>query len=146
MKIFKFAAMVLAAVLLLPGLASAAPQAGNAIARLQAFLRDVHSLKADFTQVVLNANLQQVRKSVGTLAIKRPDRFRWDYATPNKEIIVADGKRVWIYDVELQQVTVKPLSGTLAASPAVLLSGSNDVDKSFAVKDLGESKIGRAHV
>ena len=50
-KIFKFAAMVLAAVLLLPGLASAAPQAGNAIARLQAFLRDVHSLKADFTQV-----------------------------------------------------------------------------------------------
>ena len=139
MKIFKFAAMVLAAVLLLPGLASAAPQGGNAIARLQAFLRDVHSLKADFTQVVLNANLQQVRKSVGTLAIKRPDRFRWDYATPNKEIIVADGKRVWIYDVELQQVTVKPLSGTLAASPAVLLSGSNDVDKSFTVKDLGES-------
>ncbi len=139
MKIFKFAAMVLAAVLLLPGLASAAPQAGNAIARLQAFLRDVHSLKADFTQVVLNTNLQQVKKSVGTLAIKRPDRFRWDYATPNKEIIVADGKRVWIYDVELQQVTVKPLSGTLAASPAVLLSGSNDVDKSFAVKDLGES-------
>ncbi len=139
MKIFKFSAMVLVAVLLLPGLASAAPQAGNAIARLQAFIKDVHSLKADFTQVVLDANLQQVRKSVGTLAIKRPDRFRWDYATPNKEIIVADGKRVWIYDVELQQVTVKPLSGTLAASPAVLLSGSNDVDKSFTVKDLGES-------
>ncbi len=139
MKIFKFPTMVLGAVLLLPGLASAAPQAGNAIVRLQAFLRDVHSLKADFTQVVLDANLQQVRKSKGTLAIKRPDRFRWDYATPNKEIIVADGKRVWIYDVELQQVTVKPLSGTLAASPAVLLSGSNDVDKSFTVKDLGES-------
>jgi len=138
-RFFKFLGIVLVAVLLLPGLASAAPQASNAITRMHAFLRDVHSLKADFTQVVLDANLQQVRKSVGTLAIKRPDRFRWDYATPNKEIIVADGKRVWIYDVELQQVTVKPLNGTLAASPAVLLSGSNDVDKSFVVKDLGES-------
>jgi len=129
--------IVLCMAVLMPGLAAAATHSGNAIMRMQAFLKDVHSLKADFTQVVLDANLQQVRKSVGTLAIKRPDRFRWDYATPNKEIIVADGKRVWIYDVELQQVTVKPMTGTLAASPAVLLSGSNDVDKSFTVKDLG---------
>ncbi|MGH8307982.1 MAG: outer membrane lipoprotein chaperone LolA, partial [Gammaproteobacteria bacterium] len=110
----------------------------TAIRQMQSFLKNVHSLKANFTQVVLDANLQQVKKSVGTLIIKRPDRFRWNYATPNKEIIVADGKRVWIYDVELQQVTVKPLNGTLAASPAVLLSGSNDVSKSFTVKDLGK--------
>ncbi|MGH8378486.1 MAG: outer membrane lipoprotein chaperone LolA [Gammaproteobacteria bacterium] len=123
--------------LFLPGSTQAA-HTDAAIQEMQSFLKDVHSLKADFTQVVLDANLQQVKKSVGTLVIKRPDRFRWDYATPNKEIIVADGKRVWIYDVELQQVTVKPLNGTLAASPAVLLSGSNDISKSFVIKDLGE--------
>ena len=138
MRILKFAGIVLSAVFIFPGVASAAPQAGNGIARMHAFLKDVRSLKADFTQVVLDANLRQVKESVGTLAIKRPDRFRWDYATPNQEIIVADGRRVWIYDVELQQVTVKSLNGTLAASPAVLLSGSNNVQQNFIVKDLGE--------
>lgn len=107
------------------------------VARMHAFLEDVHTLKADFTQVVLDSNLKQVKQSTGTLSIKRPDRFRWDYAKPNPEVIVADGKRLWLYDVELQQVTVKPLNDTLAASPAVLLSGSNDVEKSFSVEDLG---------
>lgn len=114
---------------------AAAPAGG--VARMHAFLEDVHSLKADFTQVVLDSNLKQVKQSTGTLSIKRPDRFRWDYAKPNPEVIVADGKRLWLYDVELQQVTVKPLNDTLAASPAVLLSGSNDVEKSFSVEDLG---------
>lgn len=108
------------------------------IARMHAFLEDVHSLKADFTQVVLDSNLKQVKQSNGTLMIKRPGRFRWDYAKPNPEVIVADGERLWLYDVELQQVTVKPLNDTLAASPAVLLSGSNDVERSFKVEDLGE--------
>lgn len=114
-----------------------AAQPGSAVTRMQNFLSQVHSLKADFTQVVLNANLKQIKKSSGTLAIKRPNRFRWDYAAPNPEIIDADGKHVWMYDVELQQVTVKPLTGTLAASPAVLLAGSNDVQKNFTVADLG---------
>src|SRR5215472_13506387 len=108
------------------------------VARMHAFLEDVHSLKADFTQVVLDSNLKQVKQSNGTLTIKRPGRFRWDYLKPNPEIIVADGKRLWLYDVDLQQVTVKPLNDTLAASPAVLLSGSNDVEKSFTVQEQGE--------
>jgi outer membrane lipoprotein carrier protein len=117
-------------------LAAAGPDAG--VVRLHGFLAQVHSLKADFQQVVLDSNLKQVKESTGTLVIKRPNRFRWDYAKPNQEIIVADGTRVWLYDVALQQVTVKPLTGTLAASPAVLLSGSNDVEKSFSVQDLGQ--------
>ena len=114
---------------------SAAP--AGSVAVMRAFLEDVHSLKADFTQVVLDTNLRQVKQSTGTLTIKRPGRFRWDYLKPNPEIIVADGKRLWLYDVDLQQVTVKPLNDTLAASPAVLLSGSNDVEKSFSVQDQG---------
>ena len=134
---FKLGCTVFFTLLALPQVVAAA-RTDTAIRQMHVFLQQVHSLKADFTQIVLDPNLQEVKKSVGTLAIKRPDRFRWDYATPNKEIIVADGKRVWIYDVELQEVTVKPLNGTLAASPAVLLSGSNNVEKSFTVKDLGE--------
>ncbi|MGA9853332.1 MAG: outer membrane lipoprotein chaperone LolA [Gammaproteobacteria bacterium] len=137
MRVRKLIITLAAAVAFLP-VAGQAAQSGIAVQEMQSFLKNVHSLKADFTQVVLDTNLKQVKQSRGTLVIKRPDRFRWDYATPNPEIIVADGKRVWIYDVELQQVTVKPLNGTLAASPAVLLSGSNDVAKSFTVKDMGE--------
>lgn len=112
--------------------------ADSGIGRMHAFLQEVKSLKADFTQVVLDSNGKTVKQSTGTLVIKRPDRFRWDYAKPNDETIVADGKKLWLYDVALQQVTVKPLNDTLAASPAVLLAGSNDVEKSFAVNDLGE--------
>jgi outer membrane lipoprotein carrier protein len=112
--------------------------AGGSVAKLHAFLQDVKTLKAGFTQQVLDANGKQVKQSNGTLSLKRPDRFRWDYAKPNEETIVADGKKLWIYDVQLQQVTVKSMSANLATSPAVLLAGSNDVDKSFTVADLGE--------
>jgi chaperone LolA len=112
--------------------------AGSGVARMHAFLQDVKTLKADFTQAVLDSNQKQVKQSSGTLLIKRPNRFRWDYVKPNQQVIVADGARLWMYDVDLQQVTVKPLNDTLAASPAVLLSGSNDVEKNFSVTDLGE--------
>jgi len=112
--------------------------ADTGVARMHAFLQDVKGLKADFTQIVLDSNGKQVKQSTGTLIIKRPDHFRWDYAKPNDETIVADGKHLWLYDVALQQVTVKPLNDTLAASPAVLLAGSNDVEKSFAVTDGGD--------
>jgi outer membrane lipoprotein carrier protein len=128
--------LCLCAVLLL--LSSPSYAAGGSVARLHAFLQDVKSLKADFNQQVLDANGKQVKQSNGTLSLKRPDRFRWDYAKPNEEIIVADGKKLWIYDAQLQQVTVKSMSANLANSPAVLLAGSNDVDKNFTVTDLGE--------
>ena len=112
--------------------------AGGSIAKLHAFLRDVKTLQASFTQQVLDANGKQVKQSTGTLSLKRPDRFRWDYAKPDGETIVADGRKLWIYDAQLQQVTVKSMSSNLATSPAVLLAGSNDVDKNFTVTDLGE--------
>jgi outer membrane lipoprotein carrier protein len=125
-------------VLMLSSLSLSSQAADTGVARMQAFLKEVKTLKADFTQVVLDANLKQMKQSTGTLLIKRPDRFRWDYAKPNAETVVADGKHLWLYDVPLQQVTVKPLGETLAASPAVLLAGSNEVDKSFTVTDQGE--------
>jgi len=139
MKLARIVAAMMAILIIAPGTWAATRGRSPAVEQMQHFLSAVHSLKADFTQVVMDPNLRKVKQSHGTLLIKRPNRFRWDYATPNKEIIVADGKNVWMYDVELQQVTVKPLDGTLAASPAVLLSGSNDVGENFKIKDLGEN-------
>ncbi|HET7396042.1 MAG TPA: outer membrane lipoprotein chaperone LolA [Gammaproteobacteria bacterium] len=137
MKLTRLLPVMMIALLMAQSSMAATHAKNTAVVQLQHFLSQVHGLKADFAQVVMDPNLRKVKQSEGTLLIKRPNRFRWDYAAPNKEIIVADGERVWMYDVELQQVTVKPLDGTLAASPAVLLSGSNDVSKNFKVQDLG---------
>ncbi len=70
----------------------------------------------------------------------RPDRFRWDYSAPFDQLIVSDGERVWIYDRELAQVTVRPIDAALASSPAALLAGSSRIRDSFEV--LGTSVEG----
>ncbi len=131
---------LLVAVLIALGLALPAAAAEDpGVARLDAFLAQVHSLKANFTQTVLDAQLKTTKQSSGTVVIKRPNRFRWDYAAPQKQLIVADGKRVWMYDEDLEQVTVKALDRTLASSPAMLLGGSDRIEQNFVVKDLGHT-------
>ncbi|HET6725768.1 MAG TPA: outer membrane lipoprotein chaperone LolA [Gammaproteobacteria bacterium] len=116
--------------------AIAAPKASPAD-RLEQFLHNVHSLKADFTQTVTHATLPGAKKSHGTVLIKRPNRFRWNYVAPNKQIIDSDGNRIWIYDAELEQVTVKPLKTTLASSPAMLLSGQGSLRDAFEIAEQG---------
>lgn len=128
--------LTICAVLLLAAQAATAAPADNAIERLQSFLHNVHSLKADFTQTVQNAMLKSAKGSHGTVLIKRPNRFRWNYLSPNKEVIDSDGKQIWIYDPGLEQVTVKPLKTTLASSPAMLLSGRGSLKDAFEMTAL----------
>jgi chaperone LolA len=111
--------------------ASAQP-AADGIATLEAFLDGVQTLTADFKQEVWNAEqLQQT--DTGSLSMKRPNRFRWVSEEPTELTIVADGERLWIYDVELAQVTVTPFDDTIGASPAMLLSGGRNVREEFEV-------------
>lgn len=123
-------------VLLLP---LPAPAAGrtDATESLRRFFSQVHSYTARFNQVVLDEGLNTVQESSGTLWIDRPDRFRWEYDTPYKQHIVADGRRIWVYDRELNQVTVRPLTGGLGGTPAVLLAGRGKLDDDFRVRSLG---------
>ncbi|HET7588516.1 MAG TPA: outer membrane lipoprotein chaperone LolA [Gammaproteobacteria bacterium] len=125
-----------AILILLACSASAAPN-GDAVDRLQHFLNDVHTFKADFIQTVTHSTLPGATKSHGTMLIKRPNRFRWNYVAPNEQVIDADGEHIWIYDAELEQVTVKPLKTTLASSPAMLLSGQGSLREQFEVTDAG---------
>jgi chaperone LolA len=74
-----------------------------------------------------------LQTDTGTLALKRPNRFRWVYEAPAELTLVADGERLWIYDVELAQVTVAPFDDTVGASPAMLLSGDSAVREQFDV-------------
>ena len=103
---------------------------------LRRFFNEVNSFSARFSQVVLDERLSPIQESSGTLWIERPNKFRWDYEKPYKQQIVADGKRLWVYDIGLQQVTVRPLSGGLGDTPAMLLAGRGRLEDNFTVKPL----------
>ncbi len=105
---------------------------------LRHFFKDVHSFSARFNQVVLDERNAPIQESSGTLWIERPDKFRWDYKKPYAQQIVADGKRLWVYDPGLQQVTVRALAGSLGDTPAALLAGKGRLDNNFKIKSLGE--------
>lgn len=108
-----------------------AAQASDAVARVDAYLASLRTLAADFVQVVQDKRGQVTERASGTLMLSRPDRFRWDYAEPYVQTIVADGRKLWLYDPDLQQVTVRSLAQGLGATPAMLLSGAGKVGDAF---------------
>lgn len=107
-------------------------------AKLERFTQGLKSLQADFTQTVQDNRGQIVETSSGALVIQRPDKFRWDYRKPHEQVIVSDGERLWLYDPELEQVTVRRLEQSLVGTPAGLLAGSEDLRKSFEVERVEE--------
>ena len=117
---------------LLPGLASAA-----ATDALKVFLTQTQTVKARFAQMVLDKNLKPLQQVTGTMQFSRPGRFRWEYDKPYEQTIVSDGSRVWLYDKDLNQVTVRRLDRALGSSPAALLAGSNEIEKSYTLTSLG---------
>ena len=106
--------------------------------RLDRLFSQTHTLRAHFSETVKNANAATVKQSSGTLAISKPGRFRWDYTKPYRQLIVADGNKLWLYDPGLEQVTVRDESHALAAGPAALLAGTGKVEDQFIVSDAGE--------
>ncbi len=100
---------------------------------LRLFLGDVVSLKADFTQSLFTADSETPQVSSGTLLIKRPGRFRWEYEQPALQLVICDGGRIWMYDEDLEQVTVRPVDETLRGTPAMLLSGQATLDDTFEI-------------
>lgn len=105
--------------------------ATDAVACVDAYLGSLKTLTADFVQVVQDKRGQVTDRATGTLTLSRPDRFRWDYAHPYVQTIVADGQKLWLYDPDLQQVTVRSLEQGLGATPAMLLSGAGKVGDAF---------------
>jgi len=95
------------------------------------------SATGEFEQRIYGRDRKVVQESRGTLAFSRPGRFRWTYVKPYAQVIVGDGTRVWVYDEELNQVTVRKLDLALGATPAALLAGSNEALRAFALRDEG---------
>lgn len=100
---------------------------------VDSYLEGLQGLQAQFHQVLTDRSGRAIDESSGVLAIRRPNRFRWDYREPYEQVIVADGSRIWLYDTDLEQVTVRKLDDTLSATPAMLLSGEGNLDENFTV-------------
>jgi len=105
--------------------------------RLDRFFEKVTTFKASFIQVVLDENLLALEETSGLLWIARPGRFRWDYESVHGQSIVADGEVLWLYDVELEQVTRRAQESAIGQTPAVLLSGGQQYRKDYNVTILG---------
>ena len=120
--------------LLVPALSFAA-----SVDTLKTMLNGTTTAKARFAQTVLDKNGKSLQASSGTMEFSRPGKFRWEYNKPYEQTIVGDGQKLWIYDKDLNQVTVRKLDRALGASPAALLAGSNEIEKAYALKAAGEA-------
>jgi chaperone LolA len=98
------------------------------------FFTGLKTLQADFSQEVTDGNNRPLQSSQGHMWIKRPGRFRWDYETPYRQQLVADGQRLWSYDEDLEQVTVQKAADVLTSTPAMLLSGEQPLEKVFNIE------------
>jgi outer membrane lipoprotein carrier protein len=114
-------------------LAQGALAKADAVDRLHAFLKGLNTLSSQFQQVTLSPDGQRMVKSNGMLYIKRPGKFRWVYLAPVKQIIIADGSRVWLHDLELDQISNESEDKALRGTPAELLAGQQPIDSEFKI-------------
>lgn len=110
----------------------------GAIDKLHRFLESTKSLRADFAQIVVSKNGKKPQQSSGVMMVSRPGKFRWQVDKPYAQLLVGDGEKVWIYDPDLRQVTVKKMDAALGSTPAALLVGNNSFEKNFNLREAGE--------
>jgi outer membrane lipoprotein carrier protein len=133
------AASLLAALACLAAVAQAQPTE-SAAERVDRYLSRLATLRAGFEQEVLDATGAVREEASGTLAIAKPGRFRWDYHKPSEQLLVSDGRTLWLFDAELEQVTVRKADQAVSATPAALLSGQGRASESFDVADGGRAE------
>lgn len=126
-------AVLLAAI----SLASPLSAFADARSRLDAFARDLVSLSGQFEQKAFNGDASLRETSSGTVALQAPRLFRWEYETPYQQLVVADGTHVWLYDVDLEQVTVRRQADEEAQSPLVVLTDPASLDQRYTVSEVG---------
>jgi outer membrane lipoprotein carrier protein len=105
-------------------------------AQLDNFLRELETFSAAFEQTLLNQYGEELEKSVGVMHIRRPGMFHWAYWEPYVQYLISDGVNLWIYDEDLEQVTIRDISNVIEESPAAILGGEIDIDAHYIVIDI----------
>jgi outer membrane lipoprotein carrier protein len=109
----------------------------SSLERFSEFITGTLTARGEFEQKIFDGNRRLLQESRGVLAFSRPGKFRWTYVKPYAQLIVGDGSKVWIYDEDLKQVTVKKLDQALGSTPAALLAGNNEAMRAFRLSDKG---------
>lgn len=112
----------------------------SAIEQFKSFVVNTKTAKGEFLQVqmkMVNGTAKAGKSSSGTFKFARPGKFIWTYIKPYDQVLQADGDKLYLYDKDLNQVTIKTLGNAIASSPAAILFGSVDLDKNFIMKDVG---------
>ncbi|MEP6886468.1 MAG: outer membrane lipoprotein chaperone LolA [Gammaproteobacteria bacterium] len=115
---------------------AAPPACASPAADVEKYMSGLASWSADFQQTIDDGHGNVLRSAAGRLYLQRPGKFRWDYSQPSEQLILADGKEIWFYDKDLSQANVREMDGSLASTPASLLSGSASVSTQFTVTAL----------
>ena len=118
-------------------LLSGSAYAGEGQQRLERFLDGLDTMQADFIQTLTNARGELMEESRGKLWLSRPGKFRLHYTNPYEQLYVADGRNIWMYDRDLEQVTVKPQGDALGSTPAMLLSSEVPMEENFLIEEEG---------
>ena len=103
--------------------------------RMKEYFKNIQSAQANFHQVVTDKQGQKTQEVTGSMRLQKPNKFRWDYNKPYVQQIVGDGEKIWLFDPELNQVTVRSFAKAASSSPAALLAGGKDIERSFTIKD-----------
>lgn len=114
------------------------PALGHAsgIGEFRTFFSRTHSAQGSFIQSVVSAPGRKPVQSSGTFVMERPGKFRWTYERPHAQLLVSNGAKLWSYDPDLKQVTIKKMGEALGATPAALLAG-DVLDQYFDLRDAG---------
>ena len=113
--------------------------AAGAIEQLKAFSKSTRSARGDFQQQLMKQSGQASAPAKGEFAFARPGRFRWEIQSPYQQLIVTDGSKLYFYDKDLKQVTVRQAGDVISATPAAVLFGGADLDSAFALAEAGEN-------
>jgi outer membrane lipoprotein carrier protein len=112
----------------------------SAVEKLRGFTAQTQTASARFAQTVYDKAGRKLQESSGEFQLQRPGKFRWVYAKPFAQLIVGDGRRVWTYDQDLNQVTVRHFDQVLGSTPAALLAGTQDIERAFELTELPASE------
>ncbi len=116
--------------------ASAVAMAASPASDVENYLAGLSTWSADFQQTIDDGQGKVTRSAAGKFYLQRPGKFRWDYAQPSEQVVLADGKQIWFYDKDLAQANVRDMDATLASTPAMLLSGGGSVSGQFDITAL----------
>jgi outer membrane lipoprotein carrier protein len=134
LKIIRLLAVALSLFFILPALANEVED------RVNRALNSLDNLQAEFHQTVLDENKKVVQQASGRVSISRPGKFAWIYQQPYEQQIIADGKELWVYDVDLEQATVKTVDQALGTAPIMVLMTDERVENQFDVAEIGQRK------